>query len=97
VRHGRSAHAERTWLDHAGCAKWLEAYDLAGLAAGEAPPPDVRELASRAFVVSSDIVRARLSAELLAPDVVTSPLLRETQLLIPRSAADCVCRWDCGR
>ncbi len=71
-------------MDHAGCAKWLEAYDLAGLAEGEAPPPELRELASHALVVSSDIVRARLSAELLAPDVVLSPHLRELELVVPR-------------
>jgi len=71
-------------VDHSGFAKWMEAYDLAGLAAGEAPPPELRELASRALVVSSDTVRARLSAELLATNVVTSPLLREVALVIPK-------------
>jgi broad specificity phosphatase PhoE len=83
VRHGRSAHVARAAVDRAGFLRWMEAYDLAGLIEQEAPPDELRALASDAYVVSSDIVRARLSAELLTPDVALSPLLRETQLVIP--------------
>lgn len=62
----------------------MEAYDAAGLLESEAPPAELRALAQRSYVVASDIVRARRSAELLTPTVVLSPLLRETELVIPK-------------
>ncbi len=86
VRHGRPSHDERGWYDAAGMRGWLAAYDAAGLAADEAPPPDLVALArDAALVAASDLPRARESAALLAPDapVVQSPLLRETPPAFP--------------
>lgn len=87
VRHGRSAHDARGWLDAAGVRDWLTAYDVAGLALAEQPPPTLRAAAANAdCIVASDLRRARASAALLAPDrtAVISPLLREATMVIPR-------------
>ena len=86
VRHGRSAHIERQRVDRNGFLQWLDAYDRAGLDPNDAPPPELRELARRAFVVTSDVTRARESAALLSNSATPSPLLRETQLPIPSFA-----------
>jgi broad specificity phosphatase PhoE len=86
VRHGRSAHVHSGWIDLQGFHRWREAYEAAGLFAGEAPPPELRALAERAgAVIASDAPRAIESARLLAPDreVITSPLLREMDLPPP--------------
>ena len=86
VRHGRPAHAERGWYDAAGMRGWLDAYDAAGLAADDAPPPALVALAhDAALVITSDLPRARESAARLAPDapVVYAPLLRETPPAVP--------------
>ncbi len=86
VRHGRPSHDERGWYDAAGMRGWLAAYDAAGLAADEAPPPELVALArDAALVAASDLPRAQESAALLAPDapVVQSPLLRETPPAFP--------------
>jgi broad specificity phosphatase PhoE len=86
VRHGRPAHAGRGWYDAAGMRGWLEAYDAAGLADDDAPPPALAALArDAALVAASDLPRARDSAARLAPDapVVQSPLLRETPPAFP--------------
>lgn len=82
VRHGRSAHAATAWVDHAGLVRWFEAYDAAGIADNEAPPPAVRNI--NRFVVASDMPRAIESARLLDTAFRTSPLLREAQLIFPR-------------
>lgn len=85
VRHGRSAHVHRGWLDAVGVETWRVAYDAAGLADDDAPPSSLRALAAHALVVASDLPRAIDSAAMLAPreTVVTSPLLREVPLPIP--------------
>lgn len=86
VRHGRSAHAVAGWLDRAAFLRWREAYEAAGLAAHEAPPPLLCELAAAAgAVATSDTPRAVESARLLAPaaPLVASPLLRELELAPP--------------
>lgn len=85
VRHGRSAHVHRGWLDAAGVETWRIAYDAAGIADDDSPPPSLRALASNALVVASDLPRAIDSAAMLvARDaVLTSPLLREVPLPIP--------------
>ncbi|WP_437819496.1 histidine phosphatase family protein [Sorangium sp. So ce1078] len=83
VRHGRSGHVHTGWIDAAGFQRWRDGYDAAGLAPGEIPPPALRVLAMQAgAVVSSDLPRARASAELLVPgaEITTSPLLRELDL-----------------
>ncbi|WP_438036480.1 hypothetical protein [Sorangium sp. So ce204] len=80
VRHGRSGHVHTGWIDAAGLQRWRDAYDAAGLAPGELPPPALRRLATQAgVVVASDLPRARASAELLVPgvEIATSALLRE--------------------
>jgi len=86
VRHGRPAHARGGWFDADGVRGWLHAYDAAGLAADDAPPPALVALAAdAALVLASDLPRARESAARLAPEapVVESPLLRETPPPVP--------------
>jgi broad specificity phosphatase PhoE len=86
VRHGRSAHVHSGWIDSQGFRAWREAYESAGIVAGESPPQALMRLAVEAgAVVSSDTPRARQSAALLAPgrEVESSPLLRELDLLGP--------------
>jgi len=67
--------------------RWREAYDAAGIAAGDQPPPALSNLiGSTGIVVSSDMPRALESAERLAPDepIPVSPLLREAPPEIPQ-------------
>lgn len=89
VRHGRSAHIHRDgWIDAAGLRRWLDAYDQAGIHAEDAPPSGLVAEAGRAgVVVASDVPRAIASADRLvagARSVVISPLMRETDLRVPR-------------
>lgn len=88
VRHGRSAHVERGWLDAQGLARWNKAYDAAAITPELPPPPALQALAQRAAcIVASDMPRAIASAELLAGpgcELATSPLLREAELALPR-------------
>ncbi|HKR62200.1 MAG TPA: hypothetical protein VJZ00_00605 [Thermoanaerobaculia bacterium] len=68
-------------------ARWREAYEAAGIAAGEAPPAELRALVSERHVtVASTAARAVESANLLDPkgEVTTSVLLRELELPPPR-------------
>jgi len=86
VRHGRSAHVARGWLDDAGVRAWFDAYDAAGILPDDHPPAALRALVARtALVVGSDLPRARASAERLAEGapVLLSPLLREIPLELP--------------
>jgi broad specificity phosphatase PhoE len=85
VRHGRSAHVHRGWIDAAGVETWRVAYDAAGIADDDSPPPSLSALAANALVVASDLPRAIDSAARLVPRdaVMTSPLLREVPLPIP--------------
>jgi len=86
VRHGRSAHRHRGWIDRAGFDAWREAYEAAGLQDTEGVPPDLAQLAAEAgLVVSSDAPRAIESARRLAPgrEILISPLLRELELQAP--------------
>lgn len=83
VRHGRSAHTHRGWIDHDGFVRWRDAYEAAGVAADDAPPSQLRTLASSAAVIlSSDARRAVESARVLVPgrEPVISPLFRELDL-----------------
>jgi broad specificity phosphatase PhoE len=83
VRHGRSAHVERAWLDTDGLRRWAVAYDAAEIAVNDPPPRALVQLATGAgIVVASDLPRAIASAALLAPaeSVQTSALLREAPL-----------------
>src|SRR3954465_15059234 len=83
VRHGRSAHRHRGWIDSTGFRVWRKAYEAAGLRDAERVPPDLAQLAAGAtLVVSSDAPRAAESARLLAAhrEVLLSPLLRELDL-----------------
>ena len=86
VRHGRSAHVHRGWIDSRGVRDWREAYEAAGIHHTERVPLHLGQLAAGAsLVVSSDAARAISTARLLAPerDVVVSPLLRELDLECP--------------
>jgi broad specificity phosphatase PhoE len=86
IRHGRSAHAQAGWIDRPGFLRWRAAYEAAGIADGETPPPALQRLAASAgLLVASNIPRAIESARLLAPgaEVAVSPLLRELELAPP--------------
>jgi broad specificity phosphatase PhoE len=67
--------------------QWRADYDAAGLGADSRPPAALLEEAQRAdLLITSDMLRARHSAERLADGrlVTETPLLRETALPIPR-------------
>jgi broad specificity phosphatase PhoE len=85
VRHGCSGHTVSGWLDRAAFQRWREAYEAAGIAEGEVPPPSLLATAATALVVASDAPRAIASARTLAPGraVEISPLLRELDLHPP--------------
>lgn len=84
VRHGRSAHVERGWLDLEGFVSWRATYESHGLMPGESAPHDLVAIASHAEVLSSDRTRAVESARLLTrAGVATSPLLREIDIMPP--------------
>jgi broad specificity phosphatase PhoE len=90
VRHGRSAHVHREgWVDAAGLERWRAAYEAAAIDPADAPPPALlARVAGAGALVASDAPRAVASAARLAapgaePPVVT-PLLRETDLRVPR-------------
>jgi broad specificity phosphatase PhoE len=87
IRHGRSAYANgKEWVDAAGLKRFQNAYDAAGIAVDDAPPPALAaQVAEAEFLVASDLARAVESAERLAGGrpVLHSPLLREMQLEIP--------------
>jgi hypothetical protein len=42
VRHGRSAHVERGWIDVEGLRRWMVAYDAADILLHHPPPRSVR-------------------------------------------------------
>jgi broad specificity phosphatase PhoE len=86
VRHGRSAHVHRGWIDSRGIRAWREAYEAAGIHDGERAPATLTEMASRAtLVLSSDAPRAVATARMVAPEreIIASPLLRELDLDSP--------------
>ena len=87
VRHGRSAHVHRGWLDRAALERWSASYDAAAVHDDDAPPATLRALAREVgCVVASDMPRAIASAErLLGKGVAfeTFPQLREAPLWIP--------------
>jgi broad specificity phosphatase PhoE len=86
VRHARSAHVHRGWVDSRGVRDWRDAYEAAGIHDAERVPETLGQLASRAsLIVSSDAARAISTARLLATgrEVVISPLLRELDLACP--------------
>ena len=88
VRHGPSSHAPRVGaIDRATVERWRDAYDLADIRTDARAPADLVALAGRVtHVVASDMPRAVGSASRLAPSrrIVTSELLRESPLPIPR-------------
>jgi broad specificity phosphatase PhoE len=86
VRHGRSAHVHAGgWVDAAGVHAWRAAYDAAGIADDAPPAALVRACADGARIACSDLPRARASAARLAAGrvVLESPLLRESELVVP--------------
>lgn len=87
IRHGRTAHLHAGGLlDREGVLRWRTAYDAAGIATDDHPPPDVLAAVARADVLaSSDLPRAEASAARLTASgrVRTSPLLREIPLPVP--------------
>jgi hypothetical protein len=83
VRHARSAHLHAGWVDAAGFQAWREAYEAAGVAAGEQVPAEMARLVAMAdLIVASDAPRAVGSARLLVQqrEPLVSPLLRELDL-----------------
>lgn len=88
VRHGRSAYVHSGWLlDLEGLRRWRTGYDAAPLRDGDRPPATlVSQAEAAACLACSDLLRARHSAELLAPertDVLVTPLLREIEFETP--------------
>ena len=74
------------WLNAAELRRWREAYEAAGVAADEVPPPSLLALAKNAGVIAaSTAARAIASAQLLAPgrEAAISPLLSELELPPP--------------
>jgi broad specificity phosphatase PhoE len=88
VRHGRSAHVERAWLDAEGVRRWMRAYDAAGIAPEPPPSPTLVALAQTAdLILTSDLPRAVESGRVLARsrEIEPTPLLREAPLECPAS------------
>ena len=86
VRHGRSSHVVRGWLDVEGVRRWMVDYDAAEILLHHPPPPELEALArDAARVIASDLPRTVASAVRLAPGhpVVRTPLLREAPLETP--------------
>lgn len=84
VRHGRSAHVHRGFIDHAGFHRWRAAYEAAGIDERDQPPAPLKALAATSgIIVASTAPRAVHSAMLLAPHVTPSPLLAELELAPP--------------
>jgi broad specificity phosphatase PhoE len=87
VRHGPSAHVERSiLLDRGGVEAWREAYDAAGIQADARPPESLTRVAATAtHVVASDLPRALGSAQRIGARraILSSELLRESSLAIP--------------
>lgn len=89
VRHARSAHLHKGWINAHGFAAWREAYEAAGIAPDQPIPTGLAELVREAAVVaSSDAPRAVATAEqLVSPRPVEySSLLRELELKGPKLA-----------
>lgn len=89
IRHGRSSHLHKGWIDRNGFLRWREAYEAAGITPGESAPEELRTLVSGSeCVIASDTRRGIESATALAPDreIVTSELLRELELAPPKLA-----------
>jgi broad specificity phosphatase PhoE len=74
------------WIDRDGFLRWREAYENAGIDPREAAPATLRALAAGSgVVVASNVRRAIESAQHLSDrEIVTSPLLRELDLVPPR-------------
>lgn len=85
VRHGRSAHVHRGWIDYDGFLRWRESYEAAGIHGGEVAPRELEALAQSSLIAASNAPRAIATARLLAQgrDVQVSPLLRELELPPP--------------
>jgi hypothetical protein len=84
VRHGRSAHVHRDgWIDAAGLHRWRAAYELAAIDPADAPPPALVDEAARVAVVVASAERLTGGGR----PVAVSPLLRETDLEVPRWVA----------
>jgi broad specificity phosphatase PhoE len=84
VRHGRSAHVHRGFIDVAGFHRWREAYEAAGIDEQDQPPAALKALAATSsIIVASTAPRAVHSAMLLGRDVTPSPLLAELALAPP--------------
>ena len=90
VRHGPSSYTPRGLHDRDGVDQCRAAYDIAGILPESQPPLQLQRVATTAtHVVSSDLVRAIESCRRLAGErgAITSPLLREIPLDIPRVRA----------
>lgn len=86
VRHGRSAHVQRGWIDIHGVRRWMIEYDAAEISSDHAPPPGLEAVVARSTrIISSDLPRAVASAERLAGGrtIERTSLLREAPLETP--------------
>ncbi|WP_203363574.1 histidine phosphatase family protein [Bacillus sp. REN10] len=80
IRHGRSTHADRTWINGSQFEEWVKQYNAAGVLAEANFPEDTKKkIACAKLVITSDLKRAIHSAHLLShqADIVSSPLFRE--------------------
>jgi broad specificity phosphatase PhoE len=87
IRHGRSSlEHDGRWMPASRVGEYEDAYDAVGIRDDSHPPEELRRLAERATLASSNMRRAIASVERLAPGRAYSitPLLREIRLEPPQ-------------
>ncbi|WP_100403538.1 histidine phosphatase family protein [Bacillus sp. FJAT-42315] len=80
IRHGRSTHTDRTWINASQFGDWVKQYDAAGVfIEANFPEKTKRKMTNAKLIVTSDLTRSIHSAHLLSPqaNIVSSPLFRE--------------------
>ncbi len=86
VRHGRPAMGRSRWIGHAAFARFIDAYQAAGIEA-DPPPAELVELVGEApRVFASELKRSVDSAMVLLPkaELVSTPVFTEAPLASPR-------------
>lgn len=86
VRHGRPSLPDQEPIGHRAFARYIDAYQDAGLDPQSAPPEELRDLvAGVTEVFTSDLQRAHESARKLIPDaeLIADPLFTEAPLAAP--------------
>jgi broad specificity phosphatase PhoE len=83
IRHGRSKHIENHKMPCFDFTQWVENYDNNGVFEELTyPSATIEKITSAKIVVTSDLIRAVESAQLLKPGVkvISNPVFRETEL-----------------